>query len=85
MALTKPDGSAAYAYYRYPAGKVGICFHVFAVTKLVAKWVIDKINKILEPKACTSKLSVWPTSQNRERLEKSPVSSLNIFPPTATI
>lgn len=50
MALTKPDGSAAYAYYRYPAGKVGICFHVFAVMKLVAKWVIDKINKILEPK-----------------------------------
>lgn len=66
MALTKPDGSAAYAYYQYPAGRVGICFHVFAVTKLVAKWVIDKINKILEPKACSPKLCLAYISKQRD-------------------
>ena len=52
--------------------------------KLVAKWVIDKINKIPEPKACTSKPCAWSIPQSRERLEKSPISSLKIFSPTAT-
>ena len=52
--------------------------------KLVTKGVIDKINKISEPKACTSKLCAWSIPQSRERLEKSPISSLKIFSPTAT-
>ena len=52
--------------------------------KFVAKWVIDKINKMLEPKVCTSKPCAWSIPQSRERLEKSPISSLKIFSPTAT-
>ena len=56
----------------------------FAVMKLVVKWVIDKINKIPEPKACTSKPCAWSIPQSRERLENSPISSLKIFSPTAT-
>ena len=52
--------------------------------KLVAKWVIDKINKISELNACTSKPCAWSIPQSRERLEKSPISSLKIFSPTAT-
>ena len=52
--------------------------------KLVAKWLIDKINKIPEPKACTSKPCSWSIPQSRERLEKSPNSSLKIFSLTAT-
>ena len=52
--------------------------------KLVAKWIIDKINKIPEPKACASKPCAWSIPQSRERLEKSPISSLKIFSPTAT-
>ena len=84
MALTKADGSVAYACCQCPAGKVGTCSHVFVVMKLVAKWVIDKINKIPEPKACTSKPCAWSIPQSREGLEKSPVSSLKVFSPAAT-
>ena len=84
VALTKADGLVAYACCQCPAGKVGTCSHAFAVMKLVAKWVIDKINKIPEPKACTSKLCAWSILQSRERLEKSPISSLKIFSPTTT-
>ena len=55
MALSKVDGSVSYAYCQCPAGKVGTCPHMFAVMKLVAKWAIDKLTKIPEIKACTSK------------------------------
>ena len=50
----------------------------------MAKWVIDKTNKIPEPKACTSNPRAWSIPQNRERLEKSPISSLKIFSCTTT-
>ena len=59
MALTKAEELVAYAYCQYPAGRVGTCSHAIAVMKLVGKWVIDKINKIPETKACTSKPCVW--------------------------
>ena len=52
--------------------------------KLVAKWVINKINKISEPKGGTSKTFAWSIPQSRERFEKSPVSNLKIFSPTTT-
>ena len=84
VALTKADGLVAYACCQCPAGKVGTCSHAFVVMKLVAKWVIDKINKIPEPKACTSKPCAWSIPQSRERLENSPISSLKIFSSTAT-
>ena len=84
VALTKADGSVAYGYCQCPTGRVGACSHAFAVMKLVAKWVIDKINKIPEAKACTSKPCAWSIPQCRERLEKSPISSLKIFSPMST-
>ena len=84
MALTKADGSVAYGYCQCPTGRVGACSHAFAVMKLVAKWVIDKINKIPEAKACTSKPCAWSIPQCRKRLEKSPISSLKIFSPMST-
>ena len=70
VALTKADGSVAYVC-QWPAGKVGTCSHAFAVMKLVAKWVIDKINKIPEPKACTSKPCAWSIPHSREKDWKS--------------
>ena len=84
VALTKTEGSVAYAYCQCPAGRVGTCSHAFAVMKLVTKWVIDKINIIPEPKTCTVKPCAWSIPQSRERLEKSPISSLKIFSPTTT-
>ena len=38
----------------------------------------------VEPKACTSKPCAWSIPQSKERLEKSPISSLRIFSPTIT-
>ena len=84
VALTKADGSVAYAYCQCPAGRVGACSQAFAVMKLVAKWVIGKTNKIPEAKACTWKPCAWSIPQCRERLEKSPISSLKIFSPMTT-
>ena len=84
VVLTKDDGLVADAYCQCLAGRVGTCSHAFAVMKLVAKWLIDKINKIPEPKACTLKPCSWSIPQSRERLEKSPNSSLKIFSLTAT-
>lgn len=85
MALTKADGLAAYTYYQYPSESDAMCSHALAMMKLVAKQVIDKINKIAETKAGTSKLRAWFRSQSRERLEKLQASSLETFSPTATI
>ena len=67
-----------------PGWKGWKMFPAFAVMKLVATWVIDKINIIPEYKACTSKPCAWSIPQNRERLGKSPISSLKIFSPTTT-
>ena len=84
MTLTKADESVAYAYCQCPTGRVGTCSHVFALMKLVVKCVIDKINKTLETKTFTSKPCAWSIPQTRERLEQSPISSLNIFSPATT-
>ena len=67
----KADGTVVYAYCQCPAGEVGTCSHAFAVMKLVAEWVIDKINKIPEPKVCTSKLCAWSIPQSGEKDWKS--------------
>ena len=66
VALTKTDRLAAYAYCQCPTGRVGTCFHAFAVMKLVAKWVIKRTNKIPEPKACTSKPCAWYITEQRK-------------------
>ena len=71
MELPKVDGSVSYAYCQCPAGKVGTCFHMFVVMKLVAKWAIDKLNKIPEIKACNSKPCTWSVPQSRVTLFKS--------------
>ena len=84
VALTKAEELVAYAYCQCSAGTIGTYYDAFAAIKLVAKWVIDKINKIPEPKACTSKPCAWSILQSREKLEKSPISSLKIFSPTTT-
>ena len=84
VALSKADGSVEYTYCQCPAGRNGTCFHTSAVMKLVAKWVINKTNKIQKPKACTSKPCGWSIPQSRERLEKSPIFSLKIFSSTTT-
>ena len=83
MALSKVDGSVSYAYCQCPAGRVGTCSHMFAVMKLVAKWAIDKLTKIPELKACTSKPCTWPVPQSRGKLFKSPISEISLISPAS--
>ena len=48
VALTKADGSVAYAYCQCPAERVRTCSHIFAVMKLVAK--LTKLIKSQNPR-----------------------------------
>ena len=81
VALNKTDATIAYAYCECPAGKTGTCSHAFAIMKLVAKWVIDKILNIPEPKACTSRPCAWSIPQSRNRVEKPPISDITLIAP----
>ena len=56
---------------------------MFAVMKLVAKWAIDKLTKIPEIKACTSKPCTWSVPQNRGKLFKSPISEISLISPAS--
>ena len=83
MALSKVDGLVSYAYCQCPTGKVVTCLHMFAVMTLVAKWGIDKLTKIPETKACTSKSCTWSVPQSRRKLFKSPISEISLISPSS--
>ena len=51
--------------------------------KLVAKWAIDKLTKIPEIKACTSKPCTWSVPQSRGELFKSPISGILLISPAS--
>ena len=53
IAIKKLDGSVMYAFCECPAGKTGTCSHAFAMMKLVAKWVVEKLKTVPNIKACT--------------------------------
>ena len=79
MALSKVDGSVLYAYCQCPAGRVGTCSHIFAVMKLVLKWVIDKLTKVPEIKASTLRPFILSVPQIRGKLFKSPISEISLL------
>ena len=59
------------------------CSHMFVVMKLVTKWAIDKLTKIPEIKACTSKPCTWSVPQSRGKLFKSPISEISLISPAS--
>ena len=76
MELSEVDGSVSYGYCQCPTGKVGTCSHIFVVMKLVPNWLIDKLTKIPEIKASTSRICTWSVPQSRGKLFKSPISEI---------
>lgn len=72
-----------FAYCQCVAGKPGTCSHVFALLKLIAKWVIEKLKDVPIPAACTSRQCLWSVPQSRDRVIKSPIASLNVVSPEA--
>ncbi|XP_057294057.1 uncharacterized protein LOC130622600 [Hydractinia symbiolongicarpus] len=81
IVLNKINGEVVFAHCQCPAGKTGTCSHCYAVMKLLAKWVVDELRMIPEPKACTSMPCVWNVPQAREYMQKPPVSELTIKSP----
>ena len=49
--------------------------------KLIAKWVLDRLKEIPEPKACTEKPCKWSIPQSRGRTEKLDTTNLKIMAP----
>ena len=84
LALLKSSRSVDFVFCSCPAGKLGTCAHSFAVLKLVAKWAIDGLKFVPEPKACTSSPCVWSKPQGVDRTDKIPATELNIKSPRRT-
>ena len=81
VAINKAPVEVFFAYCQCAAGKPGICSHVFALFKLVAKWAMDKFSRVPNPVACTSRPCVWSVVQSRGRVVKSAVADLTISIP----
>ena len=47
IAIDKSTADITYSYCGCAAGKAGTCSHAFAIMKLVAKWVVDRLTIIL--------------------------------------
>ena len=84
LAINKNTSDIIYAYCQCPAGRAGTCSHAYALMKLLAKWVVDRLSMVPEAKACTSKPCLWNVPQARDQIEKISVMDLKIKSPTAT-
>ena len=79
--VQKPTGNIEFPTCQCPAGRAGTCSHSYAVSKVIAKWVIDRATIIPQQRACTSKPCVWSVPQSRGRLEKHSINNLEIKSP----
>ena len=81
LALDKDTSRILYAHCQCPAGKAGTCSHAYALMKLVAKWVIDRLSIVPEDKACTSKPCIWSVPQAKGRTDKIPLMDIQFVSP----
>ena len=81
IVIQKSTGDIEFATCQCPASKTGTCSHSYAVSKVIAKWVIDRATIIPQQRACTSKPCVWSVPQSRGRLEKHSITDLEITSP----
>ena len=81
IVIQKSTGDIEFATCQCPAGRVGTCSHSFAVPKVIAKSVIDRVTIIPQQRDCTSRACVWFVPQSRSRLEKHSINDLGIKSP----
>ena len=81
IVIQKSIGDIEFATCRCPAGRAETCSHSSAVSKVIAKWVIDRVTIIPQQRACTSKPCVWSVPQSRGRLENHSITDLEIKSP----
>ena len=81
IVIQKSTGDIELATCQCPTGRAGTCSHSYTVSKVIAKWVIDRATIIPQQRACTSKPCVWSVPQSRGRLEKHSITDLEITSP----
>jgi len=81
LILSKSTAEIKFGYCQCPAGKAGTCSHAYALLKMLAKWVIDRLPIVPVEKACTSKPCTWSIPQSRGRIDKPKISDLEIKSP----
>ena len=55
IVIQKCTSDIEFATCQCPAGRAGTCSHSYAVSKVIVKWVIDRVFIIPQQRACTSK------------------------------
>ena len=81
IVIQKSTGDIEFAQCQCSAGRAGTYSHSYAVSKLIAKWVIDRATVIPQQKTYTSKPCVWSVPQSRGRLDKHSINDLEIKSP----
>ena len=76
FALSKSPCNVYFAPCQCPSGTSGTCSHIFALMKMVKKWVADGFTAVPEAVACTSKPQYWSILQSRGRVTKIPIPEL---------
>ena len=79
--IQEPTGNIEFPTCQCPAGRAGTCSHSCAISKVIAKWVVDRVTIILEQRACTSKPCAWSLLQSKGCLEKHSINDLEIKSP----
>ena len=74
-------GDIEFTTCQCPAGRTGTCSHSYGVSKVIAKWVIDRVTMIAQQRACISKLCVCSVPKIRGRLENHNINGLEIKSP----
>ena len=54
IVIQKSTGDIEFAAFQCPAGRAGTCSHSEAVSKVIAKWAIDRVSIIPQQRPCTT-------------------------------
>lgn len=81
VVIEKATADVNYGFCGCAAGKAGTCAHTFAILKLFAKWIVDRITVIPEIQACTSRPCTWSVPQAHDRVDKPPISEVTLVSP----
>ena len=78
MALRLFDCKVAYAHCDCPAGRGGICNHMYALLLELAKYHLHAMKVVPQEVTCTSKLSQWVMPRSKGKIEKQPVMDVSV-------
>ena len=68
--LSRSHALVKYGYCTCKAGQGGFCNHVYALLKMMAPFVLDKVEEIRPPLPCTSRPWGWTVPPGRQMDER---------------